>query len=195
MKVCTFPKIKRDEQTDSRMARLFSLYSLHTGSTQGVPMKRNGIVLLMSALMLLSAAVYIAGCSSQPVSNSSQNQGNQDSQTGIEGVWKVKKYGSYTLPMTQNGSTLHQYYSIKNGKIITAVKIGKILQKIFEHSYTLSGNTMTLTMPDGQPQRIVTYSISGSSLKMTLTDDTLIKCIRVTSPTAQEIESAPQAQN
>ena len=170
-------------------------------------MKRNRIVLLMSALMLLTAAVYITGCS-QPANNSSQNQGNQNNQsgnqgnqggginqggnqgnqsnqTGIEGVWEVKKYGSTTYP--DGGKRL--YYYIKNGKLIMAEKKGTTLQKIEELSYTLSGNTMTVTMPNGEPPATVTYSISGSSLKMT-TSEGLIECMKVTSPTAQEIESA-----
>ena len=174
-------------------------------------MKRNGIVLLMSALMLLTAAVYITGCS-QPASNSSQNQGNQNNQsgnqsgnqgnqggginqggnqgnqsnqTGIEGVWEIKKYGSTTYP--DGGKRL--YYYIKNGKLIMAEKKETTLQKIEELSYTLSGNTMTVTMPNSEPPATVTYSISGSSLKMT-TSEGLIECMKVTSPTAQEIESA-----
>ena len=174
-------------------------------------MKRNGIVLLMSALMLLTAAVYITGCS-QPASNSSQNQGNQNNQsgnqsgnqgnqggginqggnqgnqsnqTGIEGVWEVKKYGSTTYP--DGGKRL--YYYIKNGKLIMAEKKGATLQKIAELPYTLSGNTITLTMPNGEPPEKATYSINGSSLKITGSEG-LIECMRVTSPTAQEIESA-----
>ena len=178
-------------------------------------MKRNGIVLLMSALMLLTAAVYITGCS-QPASNSSQNQGNQNNQsgnqsgnqgnqggginqggnqgnqsnqTGIEGVWEVKKYGSTTYPVMQNGVESRLYYSIKNGKLIMAEKKGTTLQKIEELPYTLSGNTITLTMPNGEPPEKATYSINGSSLKITGSEG-LIECMRVTSPTAQEIESA-----
>jgi len=161
----------------------------------------------MSALMLLTAAVYITGCS-QPASNSSQNQGNQNNQsgnqsnqggginqggnqgnqsnqTGIEGVWEVKKYGSTTYP--DGGKRL--YYYIKNGKLIMAEKEGATLHKGAELPYTLSGNTITLTMPNGEPPEKATYSISGSSLKMT-TSEGLIECMKVTSPTAQEIESA-----
>ena len=173
-------------------------------------MKRNGIVLLMSALMLLSAAVYISGCS-QPASNSSQNQSNQNNQgqsgnqgnqgnqggginqggtqTGIKGVWEIKKMGSTTYPVMEDGVELRIYYYIKSGKIIMAYKKGGTVLKGEEASYTLSGNTIKITTSSGL--ETTTYSISGSSLKITGSDGTLIECMRVTSPTAQEIESAP----
>ena len=156
-------------------------------------MKRNGTVLLMSALMLLSAVVYISGCS-QPASNSSQNQGqsgNQGNQTDIEGIWEVKKLGSITYPKEENGVEIRQFYYIKNGKIIRVWKRNQRLQRFKGWwSYTLSGNTITIQ--DSQPPKTMTYSISGSSLKMTGSDDFIIEYIKVTSPTAQEIESAPQ---
>ena len=155
-------------------------------------MKRNGTVLLMSALMLLSAVVYISGCS-QPASNNSQNQGqsgNQGNQTDIEGIWEVKKLGSITYPKEENGVEIRQFYYIKNGKIIRVWKRNQRLQRFKGWwSYTLSGNTITIQ--DSQPPETMTYSISGSSLKITGSEG-LIECMRVTSPTAQEIESAPQ---
>lgn len=153
-------------------------------------MKRNGIVLLMSALMLLSAAVYITGCN-QPANNSTQNQGNQGAQSGIEGVWELKKNGSITYPIKENGVEMYFYWYFKNGKLTGALKAGGRLEKSDVASYTLSGNTITVTSADGQTET-VTYSISGNVLKLTSNNGSIMEWSRVTSPTAQEIESAPQ---